>query len=281
MRWEVAVGADGCVFRQEDGLCHLHARHGWESKPALCRGFPYAITMTPKGARVSTAHRCPCRSLGDRAPIDAESVLRALTEEGQVELFATIEEPLRVGERTTASFATYEGVERRLLASLLSDEPLDGVLGGNGRLPRLDGRWEDEARAIATMGQGPMRGAIALRWFGTALLGVAVGASLAAVDRPWKFDFDQAERGGTRRSGRALLGDWVADELWGLGWTDVGSLARAKAEWRSCVLIAQKISDALVFGGHSEERSMAEAVMIVELVTATPIWRKVVRSFIV
>ena len=58
-------GDGGCLFLGPD-RCYLHAALGAEAKPAGCRRFPLGLTATPDGGRVTTRHRCPCRTLGRR-----------------------------------------------------------------------------------------------------------------------------------------------------------------------------------------------------------------------
>lgn len=42
--------SDGrCTFLTADNKCSLHAEHGVDAKPAMCRLFPYSFTPTPSG----------------------------------------------------------------------------------------------------------------------------------------------------------------------------------------------------------------------------------------
>ena len=63
----------GCVFLMADRRCALHAEHGPEAKPDGCRRFPLGLVATPSGGRITTEHRCPCPTLGDRPPLDASA----------------------------------------------------------------------------------------------------------------------------------------------------------------------------------------------------------------
>lgn len=38
-----------CVFQQDDGLCGIHGRLGYEHKPMLCRQYPYVRVRTESG----------------------------------------------------------------------------------------------------------------------------------------------------------------------------------------------------------------------------------------
>lgn len=45
--------SDGrCIFLEADGRCHLHTRHGAESKPLACRTFPFRPLLTPHGGLI-------------------------------------------------------------------------------------------------------------------------------------------------------------------------------------------------------------------------------------
>jgi len=63
--------AGQCVHRSKRG-CELHAKHGAEAKPGGCMRFPFGLISTPDGGRITTEHRCPCRTLGDRPLIEPE-----------------------------------------------------------------------------------------------------------------------------------------------------------------------------------------------------------------
>src|SRR5258708_5447875 len=70
------TAAGRCVFLEDDG-CAIHRAKGEGAKPSSCRGFPYRLIATPQGGRVVTEHRCPCRTLGDRPPIDRADAERS------------------------------------------------------------------------------------------------------------------------------------------------------------------------------------------------------------
>lgn len=48
--------ADGrCIFLNDENRCKLHLEHGEESKPAMCRLFPYTFSSTPEGICASVS----------------------------------------------------------------------------------------------------------------------------------------------------------------------------------------------------------------------------------
>ena len=67
-----ALGGPGqrCVALDDDMRCKVHATHGSESKPLVCRLFPLTYVATPTEVRVSLSFACP-------AVIDSEGPLLA------------------------------------------------------------------------------------------------------------------------------------------------------------------------------------------------------------
>ncbi len=68
-----------CVFWSDQG-CAIHAQIGPQLKPTPCIQFPYALTATPSGGRISTQHRCTCRTLGPLPPVRAEEAKACLVD---------------------------------------------------------------------------------------------------------------------------------------------------------------------------------------------------------
>ena len=55
----LAQDAEGrCLLLSEDRLCALHRDHGFQSKPRVCREFPFFVTETPDGIQVGLSFRC-------------------------------------------------------------------------------------------------------------------------------------------------------------------------------------------------------------------------------
>ena len=78
------------------------------------------------------------------------------------------------------------------------------------------------------------------------------------------------------RTARDVLNDFVADHLFAVKWAaDVGYAAFA-AEMATRVAIADSVASRLIARGLREDRAMAEAVMIVEIVGATEHWETLV-----
>ncbi len=270
-----------CVFLRRDGRCSIHADHGFEAKPRLCRTYPFALTATPEGGRISTAHRCPCRTMGTRDLIDPREVARTLRgDDGRLRAQTEVGARIALAERTECSFATYRAMETTLLARLSAGEDVFSVLGVENALPRLGDRdWEGVAHAFIATGVDDTRAATAVRWFGTAIAAATLDGEVAGVDRPWKDAFERAQaRSDIERTADSLYGDWLADEIWSLHWVGAWDFERARRDWQACLRMMSAITSGLTRAGHRADRAAAEAIMVVELASSMPLWVDVVRA---
>ncbi len=78
--------SDGaCLFLQDDGLCRIHARHGFHEKPVACRLFPFNLAPDARGPHAGLNFACRSvrankgASLASHAD-DLSRALRALPE---------------------------------------------------------------------------------------------------------------------------------------------------------------------------------------------------------
>lgn len=265
-----------CVFWSADG-CALHAKLGAEMKPTPCIQFPYALTATPVGGRISTQHRCTCRTLGARPPVTAEVARPCILDsEGQLkpEHVVLDEVPWSAGE--TLSFEEYSRREATLLHDLVAGKRLTAALGAQP-FPDLEKTsWIEVADELASF-SGPSRAATASRWFADAIGFLLERRQRTETSRPWAEAFARAEARITHPvSPNEVFGDWLADELWALRWTHYGSLARARAEWATRLAIARRIAGWLdISTAVKDNVAAAEAVMIVEVISTTDPWDRV------
>ncbi len=269
-----------CVFWGEDG-CAIHARIGPQLKPTPCIQFPYALTATPSGGRISTQHRCTCRTLGQLPPVRAEAAKPCLLDsDGELkpehavfdEVFWTRNEPL--------SFAEYAAREVGLIGSLLEGTKLTTVLDAQP-FPTLEAMsWSAVADEMLEF-QGPTRAAFAARWFGDAIAFLSDRRERTERGRPWADAFERAgERVVDPVSPNEVFGDWIADEIWAMRWTRFGSLARARSELATRLAIARRIAGWLDISSPKQDNiSAAEAVMIVDVIGTTDTWEKVQEAF--
>ena len=271
------TAAGECVFLAER-RCALHAAGGADAKPSLCRRYPFDLIATPLGDRVVTAHRCPCRSMGERAPLTAEDAARALGDAAG-RLPPSREAPARVPltARTTVSFASWAVLEGPLIARLSAGAPASDALGVAPRLPALRGAsWRDVAGSFCAYGEHAFRGYQALAWFGDGIL-LAGGERTAARPRGWAAGFDHAEaRSAAPAAPARVLGDWLADLVWDLSWMENGPVDLARASIGALAVVATAVTERMIELGLRSDRAAAEAVMVAEIAAAHPRWAEVV-----
>ncbi|GAC1351075.1 MAG: hypothetical protein NVSMB1_00660 [Polyangiales bacterium] len=270
-----------CVYRQTSG-CAIHALHGALSKPESCRRFPYRLVATEAGGRVVTEHRCPCRTLGDRRPLDladAEASLRVGAHgTARLEVDATVHGDVPLTAAVRVPFAEYCAIEGAMLGQLTEGEDLLQVLACEGFVSLETASWTDVGHLFRSRLDGTAC-SVALAWFGDALLERGGVAVRGMRDRPWSPAFDRAEaRTPMVESSSSIIADWLADGIFGLDWCSRGSFDLARAELATRVTMARSIATTLRSAGVREDRAAAEAVTIVELAGASPLWESVVRS---
>jgi hypothetical protein len=260
----------GCAHLGPDG-CRVHATHGAAAKPGICRRFPYRSIATPEGTRIGTEHRCPCRTMGDRPALDFADA-RASTR-GSFDVKVT-EIELAPGE--VVSFAAYLPIEASLVDRLLAGDRALGVEA----FPALDtATWTDVAHHYRSKLDGSACGD-ALAWFGDVILAMN-GTRVRERARPWSPAFDRAEaRSPTIEEPEAVIGDWLADEIWGLEWTARGTFLHAKLDLATRLAVVDEIARRLIALGVRKDRAAAEAVLVGELAGAAPLWQSVVNAFV-
>jgi hypothetical protein len=270
----------GCVFLVEAG-CALHAELGTRAKPGGCRRFPYRLVATPAGGRVVTEHRCPCRTLGDRPPIDLVDAEASLLDEGnRLQADQRVPHRLKRTRKLRMSFHSYAALEATWIERILAGEDPLVVLEAEVLSPLPDISWIDVAHNLRARIDGSACGD-ALAWFGDVLLSLAEPTfkTRAPRNRPWAAAFDRAEaRSPDARTADAVLADWLADALWSLDWVTVASLDAARCELGTRWVVAREITRRLQGVGLRPDRAAAEAVSIVEITGASGVWGSVVRE---
>jgi Fe-S-cluster containining protein len=267
-----------CLFLDGQDRCGIHAQYGAAAKPAGCRRFPYGLVSTPYGGRVTTEHRCPCRTLGTRPEImldDAEASLR--NNAGRLESDKDVPSKivLRAGQRV--AFDSYLAIETQMIARLNAGDRAEEVLAAKVLPDLTEGGW-----AMVAVEQIDMRDASAggevCAWFGDALLELAAGHTPPARPRPWAWAYARASaRPGNGQTAEYVYNDWIADELWmfrWLDWTDSFDVARSELATR--LRVAQLIQSRIERENVPPAQAAAEAVMICELVSEGSEWPKAV-----
>jgi hypothetical protein len=268
-------GDGTCVFLA-DGLCQLHATMGGELKPSPCVRFPFGLVATPSGGRITTDHRCACRTLGDRPPIDLDEALMSVREgTDRARADHRVEDRVRIDARRTVAFDAWERLESALQSDLAAGRPAADVLGVEPFPALADRSWEHLAHELRTI-ENSTRIEAASAWFGDAIR-THLGQRSPARPRPWADGYARAEaRTPEPESPDAIVNDWVADEIWGMRWTDAGTFERARLELATRVYVATQIAKRLRRKGIRADVATAEAVMVVELVGSSDWWARVV-----
>jgi hypothetical protein len=283
----LTTGSDGrCLFLGEAG-CALHASLGPLGKPQSCRRFPFGLIATPDGGRITTEHRCPCRTMGDRPLLDVQTAEAALLgDAGRLRAERRAPARIRLDARRAWSFQRWKEREGQILEELGRGAPPAVVLDVITFPELAYGTWEqmasdmlDTALAGAEERGRASRFEAALGWFGEAILHMR-GTPTAGVpqDRPWADAFDRAEARTAAPAARgACTADWAADEMWALRWASSGSFEWLRADLGTRLAVAEHITERLLRLGARPDRAEAEAVTIVDLVGTSDWWGEVMR----
>lgn len=271
-------GADGQCAQRENGLCGVHKHHGHAAKPEGCRRFPYGLLATPEGNRVTTEHRCPCRTLGDRRPLSLEEARRSLSDaKGRLEVdhVAPGEVPIAAGE--LMPFGEYHVIEKDMIRRLLAGERAEDVLAAEVLPPLAEDSWPILAVGFYDM-DDHSAGGIGLSWFGDALLHLHSGHTPPKRPRPWAWSFDLAiARSKKREDPEKVINDWVADELWMMrwnGWDCTFDVARSELATRLAAV--RYISELIRARRVRADQAAAEAIMTAEISAASEHWSDIV-----
>jgi Fe-S-cluster containining protein len=274
----LCTAADGgCVFLEADLRCRIHAEHGPEQKPEGCRRFPVGLTATPYGGRVTTEHRCPCRTMGDRPPLEPDMAAPALCDDdGHLFEDRRVKRVRLTRKGKKVSFEAWLAVERPLLAELQKGKAPWTLLGVDP-FPRLKRKtWKAIAQELIEARDGTRYGT-ASAWFGDAILVLQEGTRPRAPGRPWASAFDRAQaRSTSQRLPRQVYADFIADAIWSLRFTEFASFDVACADWATRLAIARHCEKLIRAQGVSAERAAAEALTIIEVVGEAEAWRDVV-----
>ena len=271
-------GADGGCAQLGKGGCTVHARFGADAKPSGCRRFPYGLVSTPFGGRVSTEHRCPCRTLGERPALDVVEAERSLLDQaGRLEVDEVAPRRVEITLKQRISFERFAALESRMLERLLAGESIDDVLRAKPFPALHEKSWPILAMELLDMNDGS-RGGLALAWFADALLALDAGYSPPSRQRPWHDAFERgAKRSKKPERPEAVFADWVADELWMMRWLAWDcSFDIARVELSTRLHAARWTQKRLQKQGVRADQAAAEAVMMSELAACSEHWGDVV-----
>lgn len=264
-----------CVLRSSRG-CELHARHGAEAKPIGCSRFPFGLVATPDGGRITTEHRCPCRTLGTRPEITVDAALPSLLDaRGRLSPNGKVGARITLSDGRTLSFARFRNVESAMIDALLAGASPLRVLDVKA-FGRLDGeRWKNIAAEMREDRDGTAYGE-SMIWFSNAILHLTTDKRLPVTERPWASSYDVAEARSPEEPFTRVLNDWVADLLWSMDWVfSTRSFHAGRRELVTLYAIAVAIAERLVRAKVRPDRAAAEALTVVELARQSGAWERV------
>lgn len=264
-----------CTFIRNGG-CHIHAVEGHHAKPGGCRRFPYGLIRTPQGGRVTTEHRCPCRTLGERPVLsieDADSSLR--DRRGRLEADFDVPERVALARDRRVSFDTYRKLEATLIQRLNAGERAETVLAAKALPALANSSWTAvAAEHIDT--HDDTAGGEAFAWFGDGLLHLSAGHRPPERARPWHVGFERALGSAAPPDPETVYNDWVADEIWMFRWLNWGPFDVARAELVTRLAVARTLQGWIEARGVKPGQAAAEAVMCCELAAEGSQWPEAV-----
>jgi len=277
----MAASQNGSCYFIKDGKCGVHAKYGPEAKPTGCRRFPYGLVSTPDGGRVTTEHRCSCRNLGERPPLDLEDAEASLRDRaGRLEVDQEVPERIPLSSRKKVSWAQYRLLEDAIFARLSAGELAEDVLDAPALPPLVESEWPVYAAEYFGM-VDDTAGGVALGRFGDALLYLSAGHTPPHRGRPWAASFEKAiARSAQPMDPEDIYNDWIADEIWMFRWLEWGAMDRGRAEMATRLKVARTLQQWLQDEGVRADQATAEAIMCVELATVSTEWPRAVEDMI-
>lgn len=286
LRLSDEVRPGGCHFLDADMGCRIHTH---DARPRTCHRFPYLLTRTPDGLRVGTDHRCPCRTLGDRAPLDVARAEEALVDRrGRASTDRVVEGRIAIAPRRHVGWKRYRAIEDALLAALAgasASRSVESILEVEP-FPAIDvGTWEQIGVDLAQESRASRWGEC-FRMFGRTLAWLHCPPDerprrLRFAPRLWAESFDRAERRTRFDAAQAhdvierMYADFVADFVWGLEWTYVCDMTQLRLELASRLAVARTFARALVVDGARPDRACAESIAMIEVVGVSPAWMSI------
>jgi Fe-S-cluster containining protein len=265
----------GCVFLMSDQRCSVHAQQGADAKPDGCRRFPLGLVATPRGGRITTEHRCPCRTMGERPALRPEDVEASICDGGRRLVADRRIKRVPLTSKKQLKFSDWEGIEAQYLDRLAGRDALSAILDAKP-FPKLRGSsWEKQAHEFIDARDGTQFGVV-MAWVGDTILSVRNHHEPRPPTRPWAAAFDRAEaRPSPKRTSRDVFADWLADEIWSLKWAEDYDFALARAELATRLAIGEDICARLRRSGARADRAAAESVMMLEVVGESDFWTEV------
>jgi Fe-S-cluster containining protein len=110
-----------CNFLQEDGKCGIHQDLGIESKPAVCRLFPYRAVHTPTGWDVGLTLSCPTVAAGHGDDPQDEVLVTINSLKGSSPLLQVISDTVNLDANCKVPYSVYAAWEAKAVEILLAE----------------------------------------------------------------------------------------------------------------------------------------------------------------
>ena len=298
----------GCAFLDRDMMCEIHTHNEGRTKPRTCHRFPFLLAKTPEGPRLGTDHRCPCRTMGEREPVDVAHARASLLDtSGRLTSDRNVDGRVALAPKKHVEWSTYRNHETYFLERLtrcsesLSHEgsapPMQvedaleaeafpalwlSVPGGKGWVSNT---WSKVAEDLKQQSRSSRWGEC-FRLFGRTLAWLTSDPEergpLKMAPRLWEEAFDRAERRTAfdprdrNKVIEAMFADFAADAIWALDWPFFHSLQHTRIELATRFAVARAFIYALEQSGVRSDRAAAEAIAMIEVVGVSPEWLTVI-----
>ncbi len=272
--WVMTMTPDegACLFLEE-GKCAIHTAMDGVLKPGGCHRFPFGLTKTPRGGRITMEVRCSCQTLmpTDAPAVDTERVAPLLLDEdGELEAAFSVTKDIPMRSGTRVPFAEYEVFEGAFLERI-ANEGLDAALD---RQPFADvgTDWKTVARGMQEEDLRTRFDAALLYVSDAILEAHGVGDPPDRV-RAWEPAYRRAEaRMPSPIEPKAIYECWASESVWRMHWAARISFEQHRKSLATLLDIARRIASRLEQVGVRKDRAAAEAVTIVETVGTSMWW---------
>lgn len=273
--WVMTMSPDGggCLFLEE-GKCAIHTAMDGLLKPSGCHRFPFGLTVTPHGGRVTMEVRCSCQTwMPEDAPaIDPEAIAPLLVDEnGEPDAAFTVTKDIPIRAGKDVGFDEYVKLE----AAFLDAIAMNGLDVALDRAPYADvgTEWKTVAFGMQEDQAEVTRFDSALRFVADAILDAQGVTGAPERARAWGPAYDRAEaRMTTPIDPEAIYVCWAQESIWRMHWAARISFEQHRRSLATLLDVARRIAARLETQGVRKDRAAAEAVTIVETVGTSMWW---------
>ncbi len=279
----------GCTFLDHEMMCEIHTHDEGRTKPRTCHRFPFLLAKTPEGHRLGTDHRCPCRTMGDREPIDVAHARASLLDtSGRLTSDRNIDGRVALAPKKHVEWSTYRNHEAYFLERLdrcSGSFQVEDALEAEAFPDLALNTWSKLAEELKGQTRSSRWGEC-FRLFGRTLAWLTSDPEergpLKMAPRLWEEAFDRAEKRTTFDPAQrnqvieTMFADFAADAIWAVDWPFFHSLQHTRIELATRFAVARAFIYALEQSGVRPDRAAAEAIAMIEVVGVSPEWLTVI-----